>query len=80
MELKQFLEEIRTKTKHTKNKIVVGVLDDRVIQFLRDENVSVHTKEIYLWRIKGYLTLRERAKKEEEQVWTKMIYFVSQKY
>ncbi len=48
MELRQFLEEIKTKTKHTKNKIVVGILDDRVIQFLRDKNAPVHTKEIYL--------------------------------
>ena len=62
MELKQFLEEIKTKTKHTKNKIVVGILDDRVIQFLRGKNVSVHTKEINLTH-KGLSHLARESKK-----------------
>jgi len=62
MELRQFLEEIKTKTKHTKNKIIVGVLDDRVIQFLRDKNVPVHTKEIFLTH-KGLSHLARESKK-----------------
>ena len=62
MELKQFLEEIKTKTKHTKNKIVVGLLDERVIQFLNEKDVPVHTKEIYLTH-KGLAHLARESKR-----------------
>jgi len=48
MDLKQFLEEIKNKSKHTKNKIVVGYLDEAVIKFLENKNIPVHTKEIYI--------------------------------
>ena len=73
MELKLFLEEIKTKIKHTKNKIVVDLLDERVIQFLNEKDVPVHTKEIYLTH-KGLAHLARESKKKEVQDLVKKIF------
>ncbi len=48
MELKRLLAEIKQKKKHTKNRVVVGVLDDDVVKFLEERGVAIHTKEIFL--------------------------------
>ena len=63
MELKQFLEEIKIKTKHTKNKIVVGELDEEIIRFLHDMKIPIHTKEIYL-NHKGLSHLARESKRK----------------
>jgi len=42
------LNEVRDGKKLTKNKIVVGTLDDNVISFLSNRGIAVHTREIYL--------------------------------
>jgi len=48
MNLEQFLKEIKTKSKLTKNKIVVGKLNDEIVKFLKEKNIPIHSKEIYL--------------------------------
>ena len=48
LDIKQMLEEIKNKRKLTKSKIAVGELSDNIIEFLKNRNVSIHTKEIYL--------------------------------
>jgi len=47
-DIKQMLEEIRSKNKLTKNKVVVGELSNEIIEFLKNRNVPIHTKEIYV--------------------------------
>ena len=63
MELKQFLKEIKTKSKLTKNKIVVGKLDDEIIKFLEEKNIPIHSKEIYLTH-KGLSHLARDSKRK----------------
>jgi len=48
MDIKQLLDEIKARKKHTKNKIVVGMLDEKVIEFLNRKGVPIYTKKIYL--------------------------------
>jgi len=63
MDLKQFLQEIKSKSKLTKNKIVVGRLDDKVIKFLKEKNIPIHSKEIYLTH-KGLSHLTRDSKRK----------------
>ncbi len=62
MDIKQMLTEIKSQKKLSKNKIVVGTLDGRVIEFLKDRNVPIHTDEIYLTS-KGLSHLARDSKK-----------------
>ena len=62
MELQQLLAEIKEKRKHTKNRVIVGRLDDAVVRFLEERGVAVHTREIYLTH-KGLSHLARDSKK-----------------
>jgi len=57
------LKEVKSQKKLTKNKIVVGVLDDDIVKFLEKEKVPIHTKEIYLTS-KGLSHLARDSKKK----------------
>ena len=46
--IRKMLEEIKAGEKLSVNQIVVGVLKDEVIKFLKSQNILIHTKEIYL--------------------------------
>jgi len=56
------LNEIKTKQKVIKNKIVVGKLDNKIIEFLNKNNIPIHTKQIYL-TTKGLSHLSRESKK-----------------
>jgi len=62
MEIKQFLDEIKSKKKHTKNRIVVGVLLQEVIDFLKQKNIEVYSNEIIL-NLKGLSHLMRDSKR-----------------
>ena len=57
------LNEIRDGKKLTKNKIVVGTLNDSCIEFLKNRKITIHTKEIYLTS-KGLSHLARDSKKK----------------
>ncbi len=61
--LKQMLDEIKNKHKLTKNKIKVGELKEEIIKFLKEKDVPIHTKEIYLTH-KGLSHLARESKKK----------------
>ena len=63
MDIKQMLDEIKNKKKLTKNKIKVGELSNEIIEFLREKEIPVHTKEIYL-NHKGLSHLARESKKK----------------
>ena len=42
------LDEIKARKNLTRNKAIVGELDEKVIEFLNIKDVPIHTKEIYL--------------------------------
>ncbi|SFV54840.1 hypothetical protein MNB_SM-7-660 [hydrothermal vent metagenome] len=63
MEIKQFLDEIKSKKKHTKNRIVVGYLDSKVISFLQERKIPIFSKEIYLTH-KGLSHLSRHSKQK----------------
>ena len=63
MDIKTMLNEVRTGKKLTKNKIVVGTLDNDIIEFLKDRGVVIHTTEIYLTS-KGLSHLARDSKKK----------------
>ena len=48
MDIRQLLQEIKDRSKHTRSKIIVGELSDDVISYLKMRGVPVHTKMIYL--------------------------------
>jgi len=48
MPIKQMLSQIREKKKLSKDRIVVGSLDDAVVAFLKQKKVVIHTRDIYL--------------------------------
>ena len=62
MDVKQLLDEIKEKRKHTVNKIVVGKLDKKIVEFLNKKGVPICTKEIYLTH-KGLSHLARESKK-----------------
>ena len=62
MNLETMLKEIKSQKKLSKNKLVVGTLDDRVISFLKDRDVPIHTEEIYI-NSKGLSHLARESKK-----------------
>ena len=57
------LKEVKSQKKLTKNKIVVGILDDYIVKFLEKEKVPIYTKEIYL-NSKGLSHLARDSKKQ----------------
>jgi hypothetical protein len=63
LDLKIMLDEIKEKRPLTKDKIVVGELDKKIIEFLEKRGVPVHTKEIYLTH-KGLSHLARESKKQ----------------
>jgi len=63
MDIQTMLNEVRDSKKLTKNKIVVGMLDDDIIEFLKDRGVVVHTKEIYI-NSKGLAHLSRTSKRK----------------
>jgi hypothetical protein len=63
MDIKSMLDEIKARKKLTKNKIVVGKLDEKVVEFLNKRGVPIHTKEIYLTH-KGLSHLARESKKQ----------------
>jgi len=63
MELKQLLAEIKERKKHTKSRVIVGVLDDDVMKFLKKRGVAVHTREIFLTH-KGLSHLARDSKRK----------------
>jgi len=63
MDLKTMLNEVKSSKKLSKNKIVVGTLDDSVIAFLKDRSVPVHTNDIYI-NSKGLSHLARDSKKK----------------
>ena len=48
MDLKQLLSEVKSRKKHTKNKIIVGVLSAEIIDFLKNKDIEIHSNEIYI--------------------------------
>ena len=48
LNFEQMLQEIRQKKRLSVDKIVVGKLSDEIVEFLRNMNVPIHTKEIYI--------------------------------
>jgi len=63
MNLKQMLNDIKSKSKLSTNKIIVGILNKKVLEFLEYKNITVYTKEIYL-NHKGLSHLRRESKKQ----------------
>jgi len=63
MELKQLLVEIKAKRKHTKSRVIVGILDDNIVDFLEAKGVVIHTLEIYLTH-KGLSHLARDSKRK----------------
>lgn len=57
------LDEIKAKKKLTRNKVIVGELDEKVIEFLNIKGVPIHTKEIYI-NHKGLSHLARESKKQ----------------
>ncbi len=57
------LQEVKSSKKLTKNKIAVGTLEDRVVEFLEKRDIPIHTKEIYLTS-KGLSHLSRDSKKK----------------
>ena len=56
------LKEIHQQNKLSKNKLVVGVLSNEVIEFLKDKGIVVNTMKIYLTS-KGLSHLARDSKK-----------------
>jgi hypothetical protein len=48
MDIKSMLDEIKARKKLTKNRVVVGELDEKVMEFLNSRGIPIYTKEIYL--------------------------------
>ena len=63
MPIKQMLSQIREKKKLSKDRIVVGSLDDAVVALLEKRGIPVYTKEIYL-NHKGLSHLSRRSKRQ----------------
>ena len=63
MNIKSMLSQIREKEKLSTNCIVVGYLDDEVIDFLEQKGITIHTKEIYLTH-KGLSHLARQSKQK----------------
>jgi hypothetical protein len=63
MDIKSMLDEIKARKRLTKNKIVVGNLDEKVVEFLDKKGVPIHTKEIYLTH-KGLSHLARGSKRK----------------
>ena len=63
MDIKSMLNEIKARKKLTRNRVVVGRLDEKVVEFLDKKGVSIHTKEIYLIH-KGLSHLAIESKKQ----------------
>ncbi|NPA63949.1 MAG: hypothetical protein GXO16_03135 [Epsilonproteobacteria bacterium] len=59
----QMLQEIRQKKRLSIDKITVGELSDEIVEFLRKQNVSIHTKSIFL-TAKGLSHLARESKKK----------------
>ena len=57
------LNEIKAGKKLTRNRVVVGKLDEKVVEFLNKKGVPIHTKEIYL-NHKGLSHLARESKKQ----------------
>jgi hypothetical protein len=57
------LDEVKSKKRLTKNKIIVGILDKKIIEFLEKKDSPIHTKEIYLTH-KGLSHLARESKKQ----------------
>ena len=63
MDIKSMLDEVKARKKLTRNKVVVGKLDEKVVEYLNKKGVPIHTKEIYL-NHKGLSHLARESKKQ----------------
>ena len=63
MASEQMLSQIREKRKLSKDRIVVGSLNDAVVAFLEERGIPVYTKEIYL-NHKGLSHLSRQSKRQ----------------
>ncbi len=63
MTIKEMLSQLRDKKRLTKDRVVVGYLDDEIVKFLEDMGVPIHTKEIYLTH-KGLSHLARQSKRQ----------------
>jgi len=61
--IRNMLEEIKANEKLSINKVVVGVLKNEIIEFLENQNITIHTKEIYLTH-KGLSHLARDSKRK----------------
>ena len=61
--IRKMLEEIKANEKLSINKVVVGVLKNEIIEFLENQNITIHTKEIYLTH-KGLSHLARDSKRK----------------
>jgi len=57
------LDEIKNNSKLSKNKIKVGELKEEIIEFLKQNDIPIHTKEIYI-NHKGLSHLARDSKKK----------------
>jgi len=61
--IKQMLNDIKAKTKLVRNSIIVGFLSEDIINTLKENNITIHTEEIYL-TAKGLAHLSRDSKKK----------------
>ena len=61
--IRKMLEEIKANEKLSINKIIVGVLKNEIIEFLKNQNITIHTREIYLTH-KGLSHLARDSKRK----------------
>ncbi|SFV51125.1 hypothetical protein MNB_SM-7-132 [hydrothermal vent metagenome] len=55
--------EVKFRKKHTKNRVVVGVLSDEIINFLEKISIPINSKEIYI-NAKSLSHLTRQSKKD----------------
>ncbi len=63
LNIERMLQEIRQKKRLSVDKIVVGKLSDEIVGFLKEQNVAIHTREIFL-TAKGLSHLARESKKK----------------
>ena len=63
MGIKRLLQEVQSKSKLSKNKVVVGQLSAKIIDFVQSQGVEVHTQEVYI-NAKTLAHTVRRSKKE----------------
>ena len=63
MGIKRLLQEVQSKTKLSKNKVIVGLLSDAIVDFVKSQGVEVYTQEVYI-NAKTLSHAVRRSKKE----------------